>query len=69
VSRVALTRQAAARAEGKTWGGSKAGRRLKVTPEQERTVKRMRAESESVVAMSRATGLSRPTVYRILAND
>jgi len=61
-----LAGQAVARAAGKTWGGSKAGRRLTVTVEQEKTVKRMRAESESVVAMSRATGLSRPTVYRIL---
>lgn len=62
-----LAGQDAARAAGKTWGGSKPGRRLKVTKEQERTVRRMKSEDESVVAMARATGLSRPTIYSILA--
>jgi DNA invertase Pin-like site-specific DNA recombinase len=58
--------QASARAAGKRWGGSPKGRRLKVTDEQEATIRRKRSEGEGVTAIARATGLSRPTVYRIL---
>jgi DNA invertase Pin-like site-specific DNA recombinase len=58
--------QAAARAAGKRWGGSKPGRRVKVKPEQIETVRRMAAEGAAVAAMARATGLSRPTVYGII---
>ena len=58
--------QAAARAAGKTWGGSEKGRRIKVTPEQLCTIKSMAAQGESKAAMARATGLSRPTVYSVL---
>jgi DNA invertase Pin-like site-specific DNA recombinase len=61
-----LAGQAAARAAGKTWGGSPKGRRLKVTAEQEEAMLRMKSEGEGVSAIARATGLSRPTVYRIL---
>ncbi len=60
--------QAAARANGKTWGGSEKGRRVKVTDEQVRTIERMHADGESKAAMSRATGLSRPTVYAVLGS-
>jgi DNA invertase Pin-like site-specific DNA recombinase len=59
--------QNAARKAGKTWGGSEKGRRIKVTREQEQAVKRMAAEAASKSAMARATGLSRPTIYAILA--
>ena len=59
--------QAAARASGKRWGGSQKGRRLTVTDEQVATIRRMDEEGESKAAMARATGLSRPTVYRLLA--
>ena len=62
-----LAGQAAARASGKTWGGSEKGRRLKVTDEQVATVRRMSTEGESKSAMARATGLSRPTIYSLLA--
>ncbi len=60
--------QAAARANGKTWGGSKKGRRVKVTDEQVRTIERMHIEGATKAAMSRATGLSRPTVYAVLGS-
>ena len=60
--------QDAARAAGKRWGGSKPGRRLKVTDEAVETIQRMDAEGASKAAMARATGLSRPTVYAILAS-
>jgi len=56
----------AARAAGKRWGGSRKGRRLKVTAEQVATITRLRGESTPVAAIARATGLSRPTVYSVL---
>lgn len=62
-----LAGQAAARAAGKRWGGSEPGRRLKVTAEQIQTIRRMRDEGAGKSAMARATGLSRPTVYSVLA--
>ena len=62
-----LAGQAVARANGKTWGGSAPGRRLKVTEEQQRLVGQLRAAGEKIAAIARATGLSRPTVYSVLA--
>jgi DNA invertase Pin-like site-specific DNA recombinase len=61
-----LAGQAVARAKGKSWGGSRKGRRLSVTDEQVATIKRMAAEGEKVAAIARATGLTRPTVYSYL---
>lgn len=61
--------QAAARAKGKTWGGSKKGRRLSVTEEQVATVKRLRSDNESIAGIARAVSLSRPTVYRLLKEE
>ena len=58
--------QLVAKAKGKTWGGSKKGRRLSVTDEQVAVLRRMQGEKSGVSAMSRATGLSRPTIYRLL---
>ncbi len=58
--------QSAARAQGKRWGGSKKGRRVKVNDEQIATIRRMHVDGEPVAAMARATGLSRPTVYSVL---
>lgn len=53
--------QDAARAEGKTWGGSSKSRRS--------TIYRMNHESAKVAAIARATGLSRPTVYSVLSES
>jgi DNA invertase Pin-like site-specific DNA recombinase len=61
-----LAGQAKARSEGKRWGGSKKGRRLTVEDEQVVTVKRLANEGLSKSGIARATGLSRPTVYRLL---
>jgi DNA invertase Pin-like site-specific DNA recombinase len=58
--------QAVARANGKRWGGSVKGRRLKVTDEQVATITRMNGEGAKVAAIARATGLTRPTVYAYL---
>lgn len=61
-----LAGQEAARAAGKTWGGSEPGRRLKVTPEQDELVRRLKAEGQKITAIAKATGLSRPTIYSLL---
>lgn len=63
-----LAGQAAARAAGKTWGGSKKGRRLKVTDEQIDVIHQMKKDRSSIAAIARATGLSRPTIYAVLRN-
>jgi DNA invertase Pin-like site-specific DNA recombinase len=59
--------QAKARKDGKTWGGSKAGVRKKVTPEQEQAIRHLKAEGKGIAAISRAVKLSRPTIYDVLA--
>ena len=61
-----LAGQEAARARGVKWGGSKPGRRLKVKAEQVDVILRMVAERKPITAMARATGLSRPTIYRLI---
>jgi DNA invertase Pin-like site-specific DNA recombinase len=61
-----LAGQAAARAQGKRWGGSSKGRRLKVSRDHQRIIRQLRAAGECVASIARATGLSRPTVYTVL---
>jgi DNA invertase Pin-like site-specific DNA recombinase len=62
-----LAGQAVARAAGKRWGGSKQGRRLTVTPDQVEAVKRYKADGWKVAKIARTVGVTRPTVYRLLA--
>ena len=59
--------QAAARAQGKRWGGSKRGTRKKVSVIQAKMIQRMKQEWEPITAIAKAVGLSRPTVYSVLA--
>lgn len=61
-----LAGQEAARAAGKSWGGRKEGTRVRLTPEKERTIRSMKAAGESVAAIARTVGLSRPTIYAAL---
>ena len=61
-----LAGQAAARARGVRWGGSVMGRRLKVTHELETVVRRLRKRGMNITDIGRETGLSRPTIYRVL---
>lgn len=61
--------QAVARANGKRWGGSEKGRRVKVTREQAANIRRLKSEGQRIASIARATGLSRPTVYSVLADD
>ena len=49
--------QAAARAKGKTWGGSKPGRFFKVTPEQIDAIRKMVDEGQKISRIARITGL------------
>lgn len=62
-----LAGQAAARASGKTWGGSKPGRQITVTNEQKAQVLLMRGEK--IAKIARTVGLSRPTIYRLLGQE
>src|SRR4051812_12574630 len=61
-----LAGQEAARGRGVHWGGSAPGRRIKVTQEQIASIGRLKSEGQTVAGIARATGLSRPTVYRLL---
>lgn len=58
--------QAAARAAGKTWGGSKPGRRWKVSDEQVQAIHEMVRAKKKIAAIARATGLSRQTIYQYI---
>lgn len=58
--------QRVARRNGKRWGGSKAGVRKKVTTTQVKAIHSMKAEGEPITEISKALGLSRPTIYDVL---
>jgi DNA invertase Pin-like site-specific DNA recombinase len=62
-----LAGQAVARKNGKRWGGSKKGRRIKVKEEQVKMIRRMGKEGDGITTIAKTTGLSRPTVYKYLA--
>lgn len=57
---------AAAKAQGKSWGGRAKGERYKVTPELARQIRRMKSDGEPVAAIARVCHVSRPTVYNVL---
>jgi len=56
--------QDVARASGKKWGGSQKGRRIKVTDEQAKIVKELKARGEKVASIARTVSLSRLTIYK-----
>ena len=58
--------QTLARAKGKRWGGSKPGVRKQVSEVQVRTIRRMKADGETITDIARAVRLSRPTIYAVL---
>jgi DNA invertase Pin-like site-specific DNA recombinase len=59
--------QAAARERGARFGRpEETGKRIKVTPEQEETIRRLKAEGKKIAAITRAVSLSRPTIYSVL---
>lgn len=61
-----LAGQQAARKAGKAWGGRKAGTRVRVTEEKEKSVLSMFKDGQSISAIARQLSLSRPTIYRVL---
>ena len=58
--------QAVARRKGKRWGGSKKGWRWKVSDEQVTAIREMQAAGRKITHIAGVTGLSRPTIYRVL---
>ena len=58
--------QEAAKASGKSWGGSRKGRLCAISKEQAATILRLHQEGEKISRIARATKVSRSSVYRIL---
>ncbi len=58
--------QAVARRQGKRWGGSKKGWRWRVSDEQVVAIHEMKLAGRKIVHIAKVTGLSRPTIYRVL---
>lgn len=58
--------QAVARKNGKSWGGSKKGRRTRATPEKIKAIKQLKADGVPITRISKAVGLSRPTIRSVL---
>jgi DNA invertase Pin-like site-specific DNA recombinase len=58
---------ARAMADGKRWGGRRAGTRVKVTEEKEALIRQLQGEGKPVAMIARVTGLTRKTVYKTLA--
>lgn len=58
-----------ARKEGKRWGGSKKGRvtSTSITREQREAVKHLKEKGTKIARIARSVNLSRPTIYKILA--
>jgi DNA invertase Pin-like site-specific DNA recombinase len=57
---------ARAKADGKTWGGRKAGTRVKLTEEKEAVIRQLHGQGKAVASIARTVGLTRKTVYRAL---
>ena len=58
--------QQAAKASGKTWGGTKKGWRYKITDEQIKAILKMKAEGEKITTIARTVNLGRSSIYRVL---
>ena len=54
---------AKAKADGKTWGGRKAGTRIRLTEEKEKLIRQLHAEGKPKAVIARLVGLTRKTVY------
>ena len=58
--------QAVARRNGKKWGGSKKGWRWRVSDDQQWAIVEMHGTRTPIAQIARITGLSRPSIYRVL---
>ena len=61
--------QEAAKRRGVRWGGSEAGRRIRVTDAQVSIIRTMKQAGKPITEIASATGLSRPSVYRTLKHN
>ncbi len=66
MDRLVRAGQEAARKKGKRWGGSKPGWRWKVSDEQVTAIQAMKTAGRKITHIAGITGLSRPTIYRVL---
>jgi DNA invertase Pin-like site-specific DNA recombinase len=60
---------ARAREAGKSWGGRRPGTRIKVSEEKEALIVKLHGEGQPVAVIGRVTGLTRKTIYRVLARQ
>jgi DNA invertase Pin-like site-specific DNA recombinase len=60
--------QAAARAAGKRWGGSRRGQRKTITPDQQAVIRDLHAAGKAIATIARTVRVSRPTVYSVLGH-
>jgi DNA invertase Pin-like site-specific DNA recombinase len=60
---------AKAKAEGKSWGGRKAGTRVKVTEEKETVIRQLYDKGDSIASIARTVGLTRKSIYRALGRE
>ena len=60
---------AKAKADGRTWGGRKAGTRVKVTEEKENVIRQLHDKGYSIASIARTVGLTRKTIYRALGRE
>ncbi len=61
-----LAGQAVARENGVKWGGSKAGRLAGLSPEQAKTILKLKSEGLKPGKIAKAVNVHRSTIYRIL---
>ena len=60
---------AKAKADGKSWGGRKAGTRVKLSEEKEVAIRQLHGQGQSIAAIARTVGLTRKTIYRALNRE
>jgi len=57
---------AKAKAEGKSWGGRKAGTRVRLTEEKEAVIRQLHDQGKTVASIARLVALTRRTIYKAL---
>jgi DNA invertase Pin-like site-specific DNA recombinase len=57
---------AKAKADGKSWGGSVAGTRRRISTEKRALVRKLKRQGKPVAMISRLVGISRKAVYSVL---
>ncbi len=60
---------AKAKADGKSWGGRKAGTRVRLTEEKEAVIHHLHDQGKTVASIARLVGLTRRTIYKALRRE